>query len=751
MKRIIFICISVFLALQLEAQNYHFNKGEKILGIGWYDSAFNEYLAGMKAGEASSAFMVAWCYINECGTPRNVQKALTILDQWSDKDLNICLYAAVFFDESKCAGSIYWAKDKVFSSKATRVFTSELYGGIYEFFGHKPQSAENFGISYNLDKAIKYAEKLNKKVNSESTQKFVNLLKTKKLEESGDFLAALSSIGKDADESTYWGILKSALGRCSTLEDISRVIDIDNTKQRVISVDNATDYDYRIRECNEILAEKCSFFYNVLLESNGGDTLLLKEDIKNEPQTRKAIDIGLSIAAIIDGYNNNDVNGVAWIINNVPFKQPNETARKVWSRCMLKTFICNRLDSYWNSDVITDKYLYDTDWGAMCKIFSSPNYVELDGHSPISEDYTTKLIDLDKRNAALKSISPESYDQQSVSFNYDLQSAYFKILDVQRDISLDNNNIKDLNWENVSTKKSDYYSIKELSAKRIVRLLSQKQTFKEMTFEQYLTKIMSGELTVNSGNLSPIIRNSTAVLSVLDSIKGDYGDAMFSTLRGKAQDQKEFAEFLSKELLKKTVINDYISFSKSSSIYCNYAKSKLANFRKKRQVKEKQIEERVGFDSKDIKKYDEFVSVCQSGVRKKIKLENVEIVKNNVIVPALKLCRDAYAIYPIDETSLQQRIFEEELAVIEIIDTYEKSNDVVTLSDSFLKQYASSSYTNLIQDYYNDSYAIRMANMLTCQSSKDDIDKVLALPMTKDGEKAVKKLTAKSYLKKKTK
>jgi len=737
MKRVIFLFICGFISIQLlKAQDYHFNKGEKYLRIGWYDSAFKEYLEGMKTGEASSAFMVAWCYLNETGTPRNVSKAIAVLDQWSDKDVNICFYNAVFNDPSISVRNVKWTEDKVFSKEVKRFYAPTLVGN-YEFYGHKAQIAGDYNLPYNIDKAIKYAQKLEKKVNSDALRDFINLLKTKKLTTSGDFETALSVIGNNADNVIYYDVLQGALGSCSTLEDISRIIDLDNAKRSILSIEKATIDNYHVRDCNELLADKCSFFYNVLLESNDGDTSLLKESVKKEPKTQKAIEIGLSISAVIDGYVKKNVNGLTWICNNVPFNKPKETARTVWSRCMLKDFMLNRVDSYWNSENITDNYLSNTDWSAILKIFNSPYYIEVDGYSLIPKGYMTNQIELDRLITIIKeknkNTSPGSYDQPT---------EYYQAEKIITNLRFDNEKIKNFNWENVSTKKAEYQSIKELSTKRINLLLSQKQTFKGITFEQYLNKVMRGESNINSSYLNTIIQNSTKILSSLDSMKDDYGDEAFSSLKEKALSQKEFAEFLSKELLKKTMIDDYITFSKSGSMYSNYAKSKLSSLRQERQTKEKMIDERVGFNSKDIKKYEGFVSICQSGARKKIKLETAEIVKNNVIVPALKMCSEAYSIYPIDEKSLQQRKFEEELAVIEIIQTYEKNKDVLTLSDSFLKQYASSPYTNLIQDYYNDSNAIRMANMLTSQSSKDEIEKVLALPMTKEAEKIVKKLTS---------
>lgn len=161
---------------------YHFNKANKFYNIEWYDSAFEEFNEGMKKGETSCAFGVAWCYLNERGTPKNIKKAVSILEQYAEKDVAICLFVALFYDPNPTStmGNVNWGWEY---HPTGEVIPIESVGyGIRGIYGFPPVSASKFGLSHNLSKAIKYAEKVNKKLKTSGSAAYLNSLKNYEVE-----------------------------------------------------------------------------------------------------------------------------------------------------------------------------------------------------------------------------------------------------------------------------------------------------------------------------------------------------------------------------------------------------------------------------------------------------------------------------------------------------------------------------------------------------------------------------------------
>lgn len=693
MKRsVLFLFGLLFCVQQIYAQTYHYYKGEKYYNIGWYDLAFSEYVAGMNAGEPSSALMVAQCYLNERGTPRNVKKAVSILEQWSLKDMTICFFTAVFYDEYQCGFRINWDNDKTFHQKVPGVCSSFNYI-ISSIYDHKPLLAEQYGLSYDLDKAIKYADILNKKVNSETTSRYVKLLKLKKIEKSGDKIALLSAIEPGVyGASDYDKILMEAFEQCNSLDDISRVIDMDYSKNKVLkeATNSICDNHYSSlyqKDCYEVLSNKCLSFYRSLYEECGGNQEALLDIYNKNPKIHQAIDVGLSVAAFYKGWKENNIEELEWMCENVQYDSVKENAKSVWTRMLLKNYVYNHKD-----------------WPSFNELFSSSNYIEVDGVNP-----------LDKYNKYLKA-KKEGYTPNE-------------------------------NWCEVSTHKTDFYPIREQWFDAQYSLLANKEKLEGIPYTQIFAECANKGLSLDENKLGKIVSVLNEDIKYMDSKLKDSDS--YSVQRSSRQNQLEYAEFLLKEHDNSLSINDYIAFQRDNADYGNYARVRLSVFKQYRLAKEKEIENRTMFSPKLIKQHDAFILLCQSGNRTKIKPENVSDLKSSILMPALERCKAAYNIYPIDGIADIQRKYDEEIAVADIILKYANDNDAWELSKAFLKQYPSSAYTQLITDYCNDSYAIREANMLNNQSSKDDINKVLSLPMTKSGNKQVKALIKNLNLKNK--
>ena len=175
--------------------------------------------------------------------------------------------------------------------------------------------------------------------------------------------------------------------QCSTLEDVSKVIDNDNYKNFWINVSDefiARDYNQEyfakydtlphlehapeLAKQRELLSEKAYSLYRALWKENNGDINKLKS-IYNSGGIKSAIDSGLLLYAMIKGYNadirSNDLDTLEWLCNNCPSDYILENLKAVWTRAKLRSLINN-----------------ESDWPEFRKVFSSSNYCAIDGIDP---------------------------------------------------------------------------------------------------------------------------------------------------------------------------------------------------------------------------------------------------------------------------------------------------------------------------------------------------------------------------------
>lgn len=162
-----------------KAKSYHFNKAREYSDAEWYDSAFEEYILGMKAGENACALGAAWCYLHEKGTPRDENKALAILNRYAEKDATICLFLALFYDPTNINGDIYTGEYKYRSELDDDVYPLSNGGyGYREFYKCFVRlHSKDFGIPSDINKSLKYAEKANRILKDSGSENYVKKLK----------------------------------------------------------------------------------------------------------------------------------------------------------------------------------------------------------------------------------------------------------------------------------------------------------------------------------------------------------------------------------------------------------------------------------------------------------------------------------------------------------------------------------------------------------------------------------------------
>lgn len=107
---------------------------------------FGYYTKGAAAGEPCSAVMLAYCYLTEHGTQRNLKKAQQILDTWATKS-DVTAFAAMKF---------YLPKESGFGYRQS-VGSKEVY---FPF-------AEDCGLSPNITKSLKSLSYLEKQCDND--------------------------------------------------------------------------------------------------------------------------------------------------------------------------------------------------------------------------------------------------------------------------------------------------------------------------------------------------------------------------------------------------------------------------------------------------------------------------------------------------------------------------------------------------------------------------------------------------------
>ena len=170
MKRIIYgLCfvLTLLYPLGTHAQNYWTDKGVSVHSNHLPGVEFGYYTKGVAAKEPDAATMLAFCYLDEHGTPRNPQKAEQLIDAWCFKS-----------ETAANMAMIYYTPREVFDKLAGCKFGKAVYndkqmrkGWKWDGYNECPYSylycrglflamdtAKEYGRSYNINKAAKVAE-----------------------------------------------------------------------------------------------------------------------------------------------------------------------------------------------------------------------------------------------------------------------------------------------------------------------------------------------------------------------------------------------------------------------------------------------------------------------------------------------------------------------------------------------------------------------------------------------------------------
>ena len=105
----------------------------------WQKNAYNEWKTGEQNGEAESARAVISCYLKGYGVPKNVSKAVGLINKWYKKDQKICMLGALLNIPQKYNFIPYKLS----------------FDGLVDF---ENISFDDLGVSADISKALYYAK-----------------------------------------------------------------------------------------------------------------------------------------------------------------------------------------------------------------------------------------------------------------------------------------------------------------------------------------------------------------------------------------------------------------------------------------------------------------------------------------------------------------------------------------------------------------------------------------------------------------
>ena len=413
------------------AQNYHFEKGKTYSQNRYmHDDAFKEWVAGMNAGESSSAYMVILCYLTEFGTPRNVSKATQIMDQWYTKDESICRWAGYFWGAMD-SGAVDYAGQKGlrFDNQSPYYHYAERYGlkpdykRVYKYstyseknytpnsrFGKEENDLEKILLSYCYWKGVGGA--------SQDLAKAVDYTK--------NIYYYASDVFRPGDGDKYnrsnpdaiigpWGIATSMLEGVSSLEGLDKCLDeiimigvykgtVDQFKNYINNIDRFDQYgDYKndrffIKKYKEKLAgiessleeeagARVAEFLSSVSSSNWAEWIraynALPGFVRKRSELQDAIHefvcrkLGIRLDAV--SYAAPDWSGYIEIVNEIP-EEINSECVSMWVRTFRKEANRNHYSEYYKDMPSSFKqtiYEYCTDRMNNERVWNDPGYLEV--------------------------------------------------------------------------------------------------------------------------------------------------------------------------------------------------------------------------------------------------------------------------------------------------------------------------------------------------------------------------------------
>lgn len=644
---------------------YHYKKGKNYEDLGWWNSAFKEYMAGVQAGEARSAFEVVLYYLYDYGTPRDTNAAKRTLETWAVKDADMC-FLATWIYSGLCmnVGKLYVSDDDY----SSMIFDRKLYqlGGGW--------------IAPNPQKALKYA-----RMYAKTDGGYLGDYAAKNLAkylEAEYFFKGMAGLPEDklkaieiGDEtSKYYSNLGSNLREIlhgtQKIEDL--VPFVKYIEKNTSPFTNVGNYDEENREK----------FYELYEEWISRHKDNPKQAFADEPAETQYL---IRCFAKIRGYKslykkhyeyktqeeiNKDIDEIA---KNSVFDDEEEM-RTVWSK--LSVFRLLRQEYHTGKKII---------WSEFESLFSDSRFVESDGKIGSYDGLT------------YSGYGPQSVSTKKSDLAIYQQSKQESILEgTKYDI--------DRLIERSDENRSRYYEYREEDWQRV---------FEDI---DYVMEIYPYSESVQK-------------------------------FRSEADCAHKYAKAKYAQHTQTETVEMFIELSECDNAkYSRYAETALKSYKIKRESIEQALLQQQ-FVKKVKKVYDGFKEKAIKGKLKKITPEVVSEVKTVVFNPAIVGCKKAIAIYPLDTTSKALHYYQGELSLCGLVE--KANNNTVTNDDieKHLKQYGIGDYSELFvalrqkaTEIANDRYALKRANELTSQSTKEERKAVLNLPMTKECAKEVKKL-----------
>ena len=139
-------CWLISQALFSQSSKYYYNRGlewaESVNKIHWQTQAFKEWRTGEQKGEVDCARALIICYLEEKGTPRNVNAALNLINKWYKKDKTICILGALLNFSKKY--------------RFTPVGINMGYFGKLSLGNVQGITLEDYGMTPDIKKALLY-------------------------------------------------------------------------------------------------------------------------------------------------------------------------------------------------------------------------------------------------------------------------------------------------------------------------------------------------------------------------------------------------------------------------------------------------------------------------------------------------------------------------------------------------------------------------------------------------------------------
>lgn len=320
MKRLIFTCICVICAVQsLCAQSYYYNKADNYFDSGEDELAVKTLQEGVRAGEVRCYVPLAYSYLQEKGTPRNVARALQLLDTRAKESAKVAHLLAYIYSGEK-------------------FYTYDSVEGYYiSNFNYDSYSRKSI-ISVNMTKALYYARLYNKLDHDSYSQNFLDRVEYKCYIEglggySKNYEKAIS-IARKYDFQGFFNMdeifetLYENISTIAALAEYERLMEVFTGEEELVLITQDGIFDPK-----DILSKSCSVYET--WSQLGGNLKSRYAALTMREKT--LIDYGIYFK-VSNAYDSKNENELEYLIKNFPSSPMVEWAKIAWT-----TLRCNVL------------------------------------------------------------------------------------------------------------------------------------------------------------------------------------------------------------------------------------------------------------------------------------------------------------------------------------------------------------------------------------------------------------------------